>query len=51
MARTLASGILIGIGIGLYIPELPGILKNLNIYLGLIIILIGIILLINTKND
>jgi len=51
MARTLASGILIGIGIGLYIPKLPGILENLNIYLGLIIILIGIILLINTKND
>jgi hypothetical protein len=49
MGKQLASGILIGIGIGLYIPDLPGILSKVNMYLGLIVIVVGIILLINSK--
>ncbi len=50
MGKQLASGILIGIGIGLYIPDLPGILSKVNLYLGLIVIVVGIILLINSKD-
>jgi len=50
MGKQLASGILIGIGIGLYIPDLPGILAKVNLYLGLIVIVVGIILLINSKD-
>jgi hypothetical protein len=50
MGKQLASGILIGIGIGLYIPDLPGILSKVNMYLGLIVIVVGIILLINSKD-
>ena len=51
MARQLAAGILLGIGIGLYIPELPGALSKLNVYLGLILIILGIIFLINSRKD
>jgi len=50
MGKQLASGILIGIGIGLYIPDLPGVLSKVNMYLGLIVIVVGIILLINSKD-
>ena len=50
MGKQLASGILIGIGIGLYIPDLPGILSKVNMYLRLIVIVVGIILLINSKD-
>lgn len=50
MGKTLASGIIMGIGIGLYIPNLPGILSKLNIYLGLILIIIGIVILINSRD-
>ena len=49
MSKTLASGILMGIGIGTYIPSLPGFFSAINIYLGLILIIIGIIILINSK--
>ncbi|MDD3178103.1 MAG: hypothetical protein PHR26_01155 [Candidatus ainarchaeum sp.] len=49
MGKTLASGIIMGIGIGMYIPSLPGILSKLNIYLGLILIIIGIVILINSR--
>jgi len=49
MSKELASGILIGIGIGLYIPSLPGALSAINTYLGLIMIVIGIILLVNSS--
>ncbi len=51
MGKSLASGIIMGIGIGIYIPELPGVFSKLNIYLGLILIIIGIILLINAGKD
>ncbi len=51
MGKALASGIIMGIGIGMYIPDLPGILSKLNVYLGLILIIIGIILLINERRD
>jgi hypothetical protein len=51
MVKKIASGILIGIGIGIYIPKLPGILSNLNTYLGLILIILGIIVLINTSKS
>jgi hypothetical protein len=51
MGKSLASGIIMGIGIGMYIPDLPGILSRLNVYLGLILIIIGIILLINAGKD
>lgn len=51
MGKSLASGIIMGIGIGMYIPDLPGILNKLNVYLGLILIIIGIILLINAGKD
>jgi len=50
MGKQLASGLLIGIGIGLYIPDLPGVLSKVNMYLGLIVIVVGIILLINSKD-
>jgi len=49
MSRLLASGILIGIGIGSYIPSLPGPLSSINAYLGLILIVAGILLLISAK--
>ncbi len=48
MVRKVISGVLIGIGIGVYIPSLPGFLSKLNTYIGLILIIIGIILLINS---
>ena len=51
MGKQLASGILMGIGIGLYIPSLPGILSKINQYLGLVLIVIGIIILINSNSD
>ncbi len=50
MAQSLASGILIGIGIGMYLPSLPAPLDVINIYLGLILIIIGLIVLIKSKN-
>jgi hypothetical protein len=50
MTQSLASGILIGIGIGTYLPSLPAPLNIINTYLGLILIIIGLILLIRSKN-
>jgi hypothetical protein len=49
MSRLLASGILIGIGIGTYIPSLPGPLSVINVYFGTILIIVGILLLISAK--
>ena len=49
MSQSLVGGILIGIGIGLYIPSLPGVLSSFNLYLGLILIIIGLILLMKSK--
>jgi hypothetical protein len=49
MSKLLASGILIGIGIGTYMPSLPGPLSTINAYLGLILIIVGILLLISAK--
>ncbi len=49
MSKLLASGILIGIGIGTYIPSLPGPLSIINAYIGLILIIVGILLLISAK--
>lgn len=49
MTKQLASGILLGIGIGTYIPSLPAPLSIINNYLGLILIIIGLILLIKSK--
>lgn len=49
MSKLLASGILIGIGIGTYIPSLPGPLSTINAYLGLILIIVGVLLLISAK--
>jgi hypothetical protein len=46
---TIASGIILGIGIGTYIPAFPFPLAALNSYVGLILIIIGIILLIMSK--
>lgn len=51
MGKTLASGIIMGIGIGMYIPALPGIFSKINIYLGLILIIVGIILLITAGKN
>jgi len=50
MSKLLASGILLGIGIGTYIPSLPGPLSTINAYFGIILIIIGILLLISAKN-
>jgi hypothetical protein len=50
VSQSLVGGILIGIGIGLYIPSLPGIFASINLYLGLILIIIGLILLMKSKN-
>jgi ACR3 family arsenite efflux pump ArsB len=50
MSQSLVGGILIGIGIGLYIPSLPGFLAAFNLYLGLILIIIGLILLMRSKS-
>jgi hypothetical protein len=49
MSKELASGIFIGIGIGTYIPSLPAPLSMINSYIGLILIIIGIILLLKSK--
>ncbi|HNW05793.1 MAG TPA: hypothetical protein PK655_01965 [archaeon] len=49
MSQSLVGGILIGIGIGLYVPSLPGFLAGFNLYLGLILIVIGLILLMKSK--
>lgn len=46
---TIASGIILGIGIGTYIPALPLPIAALNSYVGLILIVIGILLLIRSK--
>lgn len=49
MSQSLVGGILIGIGIGLYIPSLPGVLESINLYLGLMLIIIGLIILLRSK--
>ncbi len=50
MSQSLVGGILLGVGIGLYIPSLPVPLSAINLYLGLILIIIGLILLVRSKN-
>ncbi|MFA5746145.1 MAG: hypothetical protein WCX82_03780 [archaeon] len=50
MTQSLVGGILLGIGIGLYIPALPGVFSIINNYIGLILIVIGLILLLKSKN-
>ena len=50
MSQILVGGILLGIGIGLYVPALPGALAVINNYIGLILIVIGLVLLLRSKN-
>ena len=50
MSQSLVGGILLGIGIGVYIPSLPGALAVINNYIGLIFIIVGLILLLRSKN-
>ena len=40
---------LIGIGVGMYLPALPKPLNNIQPFLGLIIIIIGVLLMLKTK--
>ena len=46
---TIASGIILGIGIGTYIPAFPQPFNAINVYVGLVLIIVGIILLIMSK--
>ena len=50
MSQSLVGGILLGIGIGVYIPALPGVLEIVNPYIGLVFIVVGLILLLKAKS-
>jgi hypothetical protein len=49
MNKGVAGGILIGIGIGTYLPTFTFPLSVLNKYIGVILIIIGLIILIKSK--
>ena len=40
---------LIGIGVGMYLPALPKPLNTIQPFLGLIVIIIGVLLMLKTK--
>ncbi|MFH0905921.1 MAG: hypothetical protein V1824_01125 [archaeon] len=49
MSKVIASGIILGVGIGSYLPRMSFLPNFIIDYVGLVLIVIGIILLINSK--